>query len=75
MPRWEVMLFRKKGERLGVIEARDEKEATAKAATELTSRPSGTGRSLSPSLRARNEPRRKAEMRFVWRHRRAARER
>jgi hypothetical protein len=35
MPRWEVMLFRKKGERLGVIEARDEKEATAKAATEF----------------------------------------
>jgi hypothetical protein len=32
MPRWEVMLFRKKGERLGVVDARDEKEATAKAA-------------------------------------------
>lgn len=32
MASWEVMLFRKKGERLGVIEARDEKEATSKAA-------------------------------------------
>lgn len=35
MARWEVMLFRKKGERLGVIEAKDEREATAKAATEF----------------------------------------
>jgi hypothetical protein len=35
IPRWEVRLFRKKGERLGVIDARDEKEATTKAAKEF----------------------------------------
>ena len=35
MPRFEVMLFRKKGERLSVIEAPDEKDATAKAAKEF----------------------------------------
>ncbi len=32
MARWEVMLFRKKGVRLGVIDAREERKATAKAA-------------------------------------------
>ena len=32
MPRWEVTLIGKKGHRYGTIEARDEREATAKAA-------------------------------------------
>jgi hypothetical protein len=35
MPRLEVMLFRKKSERLGIIEAGDEREATTKAAGTL----------------------------------------
>lgn len=35
MPRWEVTLIGKKGQRYGVVEARDEKEATAKAAKEF----------------------------------------
>ena len=35
MPRWEVTLIGKKGHRYGTIEARDEREATAKAAEEF----------------------------------------
>ncbi|MBV9627407.1 MAG: hypothetical protein JO230_04840 [Xanthobacteraceae bacterium] len=35
MCRWEVTLIGKKGHRYGTIEARDEAEATAKAAAEF----------------------------------------
>lgn len=35
MPRWEVRLIGKKGHRYGTVEARDEREATAKAAEEF----------------------------------------
>jgi hypothetical protein len=35
MARWEVTLIGKKGHRYGVVEARDEREATAKAAEEF----------------------------------------
>jgi hypothetical protein len=35
MPRWEVTFTDKKGHRYGVVEARDEREATVKAAKEF----------------------------------------
>lgn len=35
MARWEVTLIGKKGHRYGVIEARDEREATVKAAEDF----------------------------------------
>jgi hypothetical protein len=35
MPRWEVTLIGKRGHRYGVVEARYEREATAKAAEEF----------------------------------------
>ena len=35
MPRWEVTLIGNKGQRYGTVEAKDEREATAKAAQEF----------------------------------------
>jgi hypothetical protein len=35
MPRWEVTLIGKKGHRYGTVEAKDEREAVAKAAAEF----------------------------------------
>ena len=56
MPRWRVDILRHRAERLGTVEAANEKEAIEKAAKEFDIRPRGRTESLSRRSRARIRP-------------------